>query len=62
MRSGSEQAASWGGRAGYQAAAGAAVLTLRPGDEVWLEVNEGDVYEPGSSRRGYTTFSGFRVG
>ena len=61
MRNGVEQAASWAGREGYQTASGAATLTLRRGDQVYLYVEEGEVYEPSSST-GYAMLSGFRIG
>lgn len=62
MRNGLEQVSSWADRTGYQTASGSAVLTLRRGDTVWLEVLDGEVHEPRNSERGYTTFSGYRLG
>merc|ERR1711872_567399 len=62
VRGGREQVASWADSDGYQAASGAAVITLRRGDSVYLYVEEGEVYESSISNTGYTTFSGFRIG
>ena len=62
MRNCLELVSSWADRSGYQTASGAAVLTLRRGDTVWLEVLDGEVHEPRNSERGYTTFSGYRLG
>merc|ERR1712098_753685 len=59
VRGGREQVASWADSDGYQAASGAAVITLRRGDTVYLYVEEGEVYESSTSNTGYTTFSGF---
>lgn len=61
VRSGEEVAASWADRDGYQTASGSATLNLRAGDSVWLEVEEGEVYEPSHSRRGYASFNGYRL-
>jgi len=61
VRSGEEVAASWADRDGYQTASGSAILNLRAGDKVWLELEEGEVYEPSHSRRGYATFNGYRL-
>ena len=56
-----EQASSWADR--HQTASGTAILTLRRGDVVYLRILEGHVYEPRSnSDRGYTAFSGHRIG
>ena len=49
-------------RKGYQTASGSTVVTLRSGDRVSLVVEEGQLYEPTYSGRGYTTFSGYRIG
>merc|ERR1712209_34232 len=59
---GSEMSSSWADSEGYQSSSGSTVLTLRRGDVVGLEVTDGEIYEPGSSSRGYTMFSGYRVG
>jgi len=61
VRSGEEVAASWADRDGYQTASGSAILNLRAGDTVWLELEEGEVYEPSHSRRGYASFNGYRI-
>ena len=29
--------------------------------QVWLELEEGEVYEPSHSRRGYASFNGYRI-
>ena len=60
MRNGLEMASSWADRQGYQTASGTAILTLRRGDVVFLSILEGEVHE--SRTRGYTTFSGHRIG
>ena len=62
IRNGQEQAVSWADEAGYQTASGAALLTLRRGDKVYLYVEEGEVFEPSNTKRGYATFSGHRIG
>ena len=59
---GSPRSVSWADEAGYQTASGAALLTLRRGDKVYLYVEEGEVYEPSNTNRGYATFSGHRIG
>jgi len=61
VRSGEEVAASWADRDGYQTASGSATINLRAGDKVWLELEEGEVYEPSHSRRGYASFNGHRL-
>merc|ERR1719410_1715844 len=62
MRNGLEMASSWADSQGYQSASGTAVLTLRRGDLLYLSVLGGEVHEPRNSNRGYTTFSGYRIG
>jgi len=62
MRNGLELASSWADRSGYQTASGSVVLTLRRGDTVHLTVLDGEVHEPRSSDRGYSSFSGYRIG
>ena len=62
MRNGLEMASSWADAQGYQTASSTAVLTLRRGDVVFLSVLGGEVHEPRNSDRGYTTFSGYRIG
>ena len=52
---------SWADRNGYQSASQMAVLNLIRGDRVDLRLTEGRLYEPSSSRRGYNTFSGFKL-
>ena len=54
-------AASWADSAGYQTASGSVTVSLRLGDRVWLEVEEGQVYEPSHSSRGYTSLTGYRI-
>jgi len=60
-RDGQEVAASWADSAGYQTASGSVTVSLRQGDRVWLEVEEGQVYEPSHSSRGYTSLNGYRI-
>ena len=62
MMNGLEMSSSWADSAGYQSSSGSTVLTLRRGDTVALVVTDGEVFEPRDSRRGYTTFSGYRIG
>ena len=62
MRNGLEMASSWADAQGYQTASSTAVLTLRRGDVVFLSVLGGEVHEPRNSDRGYSTFSGYRIG
>merc|ERR1712227_522185 len=62
MHNSQEMSSSWADSEGYQSSSGSTVLTLRRGDVVGLEVTDGEIYEPGSSSRGYTMFSGYRVG
>merc|ERR1712227_47707 len=57
-----EMTSSWADSAGYQSSSGSTVLTLRRGDTVALVVTDGEVFEPSNSRRGYTMFSGYRIG
>ena len=61
MMNGLEMASSWADSQGYQSSSGSLVLSLRRGDEVSLEVSEGEVFESRSSSRGYTTFTGYRI-
>ena len=58
---GLEMASSWADSQGYQSSSGSLVLSLRRGDEVSLEVSEGEVFESRSSNRGYTTFTGYKI-
>ncbi|KAL7636469.1 UNVERIFIED_CONTAM: hypothetical protein RMT77_013244 [Armadillidium vulgare] len=47
---------------GYQMASNSAVLRLLPGDRVYLQLDEGGIYEVTTiSGRAYNTFSGFRI-
>ena len=47
---------------GYQMATNSAVLRLLAGDRVYLELNEGGIYEVTTfTGRAYNTFSGFRI-
>ena len=62
MRNGLEMASSWADTQGYQAASGTTVLTLRRGDVVFLSVLGGEIHEPRNSERGYTSFTGHRIG
>merc|ERR1712227_247583 len=62
MMNGLEMSSSWADSAGYQSSSGSTVLTLRRGDTVALVVTDGEVFEPRDSRRGYTTFTGYRIG
>merc|ERR1712012_758940 len=62
MMNGQEMSSSWADSAGYQSSSGSTVLTLRRGDTVALVVADGEVFEPSNSRRGYTMFSGYRIG
>ena len=62
MMNGQEMSSSWADSAGYQSSSGSTVLTLRRGDTVALVVTDGEVFEPSNSRRGYTMFSGYRIG
>ena len=54
-------AASWADSAGYQTASGSVTVSLRQGDRLWLQVEEGQVYEPSHSSRGYTSLNGYRI-
>merc|ERR1712227_740329 len=62
MMNGLEMSSSWADSVGYQSSSGSTVLTLRRGDTVALVVTDGEVFEPRDSRRGYTTFTGYRIG
>ena len=61
MMNGLEMASSWADSQGYQSSSGSIVLSLRRGDEVSLEVSEGEVFESRSSNRGYTTLTGYKI-
>ena len=61
MMNGLEMASSWADSQGYQSSSGSLVLSLRRGDEVSLEVSEGELFESRTSGRGYTTFSGYKI-
>lgn len=61
MKNGLEVGQIWGDRIGYQSGANTVVLQLNSGDRVYLRVSEGELYEPDSSNRGYTTFSGYKL-
>ena len=58
---GLEMASSWADSQGYQSSSGSLVLSLRRGDEISLEISEGEVFESRSSNRGYTTFTGYKI-
>ena len=62
MHNGQEMVSSWADSEGYQSSSGSTVLTLRRGDIVTLMITDGEIFEPNTSTRGYTTFSGFRIG
>ena len=61
FKNGQEEAHSWSDSKGYQSASNQVVLQLRQGDRVSLRVTEGRVFEPTSTYRGYTTFSGYKI-
>lgn len=58
---GIEVVSAYGDASGYQMGSQSAVLNLRSGDRVYLQLDEGRLYDSSSSSRGYTTFSGFRI-
>ena len=62
MMNGLEMASSWADKQGYQSCSGSVLLTLRKEDQVGLQVTEGRIFESSRSGRGYTMFSGYRVG
>ena len=59
---GREVAFAWGEYNGYATAANSLILNLNRNDRVQIRVSEGRLHEPRTSSRGYTTFSGFRIG
>ncbi|KAK8399885.1 hypothetical protein O3P69_002937 [Scylla paramamosain] len=58
---GIEVVSAYGDASGYQMGSQSAVLNLRSGDRVYLQLDEGRLYDSSSSSRGYTTLSGFRI-
>ncbi|XP_045134736.1 collagen alpha-1(VIII) chain-like [Portunus trituberculatus] len=58
---GIEVVSAYGDASGYQMGSQSAILNLRSGDRVYLQLDEGRLYDSSSSSRGYTTFSGFRM-
>ncbi|XP_050714488.1 uncharacterized protein LOC126997439 isoform X2 [Eriocheir sinensis] len=58
---GIEVVSAYGDASGYQMGSQSAVLNLRSGDRVYLQLDEGRLYDSSASSRGYTTFSGFRI-
>eukprot|EP00095_Tigriopus_kingsejongensis_P008044 snap_masked-scaffold201_size263271-processed-gene-1.3 protein:Tk08044 transcript:snap_masked-scaffold201_size263271-processed-gene-1.3-mRNA-1 annotation:"hypothetical protein DAPPUDRAFT_331010" len=61
MKNGYEVGQTWGEQTGYQSGSNTIILSLNSGDRVYLQVSEGHLYEPDSSDRGYTTFSGYKL-
>lgn len=59
-RNGQEVVSGYGDANGYQMGTQSAVLRLSSGDRVYLQLDEGRLYEP-TSARAYTTFSGFKI-
>lgn len=58
---GQDVVSAYGDASGYQMGSQSAVLRLNSGDRVYLQLDEGRLYEVSSSSRAYTTFSGFRL-
>ena len=61
FKNGVEEGHTWSDSRGYQSASNQIALALSQGDRVSLRVTEGRVYEPTSTYRGYTTFSGYKI-
>ena len=61
LKNSREYAHSWGEEGGYQSGANSVVLQLERNDRVELRLTEGRIYEPSSSSRGYTTFTGYKL-
>ncbi|XP_037780005.1 cerebellin-4-like [Penaeus monodon] len=60
MKNGEYQVTAYGGPPKYEWAGNSALLVLNWGDKVYLELQDGSMYDhPG--REAYTTFSGFLV-
>ncbi|XP_069977756.1 cerebellin-1 [Penaeus vannamei] len=60
MKNGEYQVTAYGGPPKYEWASNSALLVLKAGDKVYLELQDGSMYDhPG--REAYTTFTGFLV-
>jgi len=60
MKESKYQVTAYGSKDGYQWGANSAVLFLNKGERVWLEIQQGQVYEH-PLNEAYTTFSGFII-
>ena len=61
LKNSREYAHAWGEEDGYQSASNSVALELQRNDRVELRLAEGRLYEPSSSTRGYTTFTGYKL-
>ncbi|KAA0201436.1 hypothetical protein HAZT_HAZT003484 [Hyalella azteca] len=60
MKDGHFQVTAYGGKDGYQWGANSVLLFLNPGENVYLELQQGEIYEH-PYEEAYTTFSGFLI-
>ncbi|XP_066975340.1 cerebellin-3-like [Macrobrachium rosenbergii] len=52
---------AFGDASGYQMGSQSALVSLSPGDRVYLQLQEGQLREAAASSRAYTSFTGFRI-
>ena len=60
MKEGDYQVTAYGGKGGYQWGSNSAILFLNPGERVYLELTQGNIYEHPFDES-YVTFTGFLV-
>lgn len=60
MKEGEYQVTAYGSKGGYQWGSNSALLFLNPGDRVYLELQQGKIYEH-PYNEAYTSFTGFLV-
>jgi len=61
MLNGREVVSAWSDISGFQQASNSAILPLRRGDRVYLQLMEGQIEEAVANDRVYTSFSGFKI-
>ncbi|KAB7495041.1 Complement C1q-like protein 3, partial [Armadillidium nasatum] len=60
MKNDKFQVTAYGGKEGYQWGGNSAMLFLNKGDQVYLELQDGEIYEH-PFNEAYTTFTGFLI-
>ena len=60
MKNGKYQVTAYGTKENYESGSNSVLLLLNPGDRVYLELQQGRIYEH-PYQEAYTTFTGFLV-